>query len=67
MSMLTGLAGFVDITFDNSTAYIQSWLRNFKNDKTLIVKAASQAQKAVDYILRVSYNEENKSEKAIRR
>ncbi|MEB9334519.1 MULTISPECIES: hypothetical protein [Bacillus] len=65
--MLTGLAGFVDITFDNSTAYIQSWLRNFKNDKTLIVKAASQAQKAVDYILRVSYNEENKSEKAIRR
>ncbi|MBU4642907.1 ArdC family protein [Bacillus toyonensis] len=65
-SMLTGLAGFVDVTFDNSTAYIQSWLRNLKNDKTLIVKAASQAQKAVDYILGVSYNEENKNEKAIR-
>lgn len=62
-SMLTGLAGFVDITFDNSTAYIQSWLRNLKNDKTLIVKAASQAQKAVDYILGVSYNEENKVKK----
>ncbi|OUB30704.1 hypothetical protein BK708_10340 [Bacillus thuringiensis serovar yunnanensis] len=65
-SMLTGFAGFVDITFDNSASYIQSWLRNLKNDKTLIVKAASQAQKAVDYILGVSYNEENKSEKAIR-
>lgn len=59
-SMLTGLSGFVDVTFDNSTAYIQSWLRNLKDDKTLIVKAASQAQKAIDYILGVSYNVENK-------
>ncbi|MFC6605297.1 zincin-like metallopeptidase domain-containing protein [Ectobacillus funiculus] len=50
-SMLTGLAGFVDVTFDNSAAYIQSWLRKLKDDKTLIVKAANQAQKAVDYIL----------------
>ncbi|MCQ6281111.1 ArdC family protein, partial [Bacillus sp. EB600] len=58
-SMLTGLAGFVDVTFDNSAAYIQSWLRKLKDDKTLIVKAASQAQKAVDYILGVSYNDEN--------
>ncbi|WP_340135762.1 ArdC family protein [Bacillus cereus] len=66
-SMLTGLSGFVDVTFDNSTAYIQSWLRNLKDDKTLIVKAASQAQRAVDYILGISYNEENKNEKAIRR
>ncbi|MDZ5480035.1 ArdC family protein [Bacillus thuringiensis] len=66
-SMLNGLSGFVDITFDNSTAYLQSWLRNLKNDKTLIVKAASQAQRAVDYILGISYNEENKNEKAIRR
>ncbi|WP_218160789.1 zincin-like metallopeptidase domain-containing protein [Bacillus sp. 491mf] len=58
-SMLTGLAGFVDITFDNSAAYIQFWLRNLRDDKTVIVKAASQAQKAVDYILGVSYNEAN--------
>ena len=53
--MLTGLVGFVDVTFDNSASYIQSWLRKLKDDKTLIVKAASQAQKAVDYILGVSY------------
>jgi antirestriction protein ArdC len=58
-SMLTGLAGFVDVTFDNSAAYIQSWLRKLKDDKTLIVKASSQAQKAVDYILGVSYKENN--------
>jgi antirestriction protein ArdC len=56
-SMLTGLAGFVDVTFDNSAAYIQSWLRKLKDDKTLIVKAASQAQKAVDYILGETKNE----------
>ena len=31
-SMLTGLAGFVDITFDNLAAYIQSWLRNLRDE-----------------------------------
>lgn len=35
----------------NSAAYLQSWLEVFKQDKTMIVKAASQAQRAVDYIL----------------
>jgi len=35
----------------NSAAYIQSWLQVFKQDKKMVVKAASQAQKAVDFIL----------------
>ena len=35
----------------NKTAYIQSWLKALEDDKHLIVKAASQAQKAVDFIL----------------
>jgi antirestriction protein ArdC len=48
--------------------YACSWHRSvaveggrskLNDDKTLIVKAAGQAQKAVDYILGVSYNEEN--------
>ena len=34
----------------NKAAYIQSWLKALKDDKHLVVKAASQAQKAVDYI-----------------
>lgn len=38
-------------TFRNSTAYIQSWLGNLKNDKKLIVSASAQAEKAVKYIL----------------
>lgn len=54
-TMLTGLAGFAEVTFDNSTAYIKSWLKKLKDDKTLIVKAAAQAQKSVDHILGVKW------------
>jgi len=37
--------------FDQSAAYIEGWLAALKDDKGLIFKAASEAQKAVDYIL----------------
>lgn len=39
--------------FDNSAAYIASWLKHLRNDKTLVFKAAAQAQKAADYLLNV--------------
>ena len=48
---LCGQAGFVDATLDNSAAYIDGWLKALRNDRRLIVGAASQAQKAADYIL----------------
>jgi antirestriction protein ArdC len=35
----------------NSVAYIQSWLRSLRNDKTLAIQAAQRAQKAADFIL----------------
>ncbi len=38
-------------SIDNSSAYIQGWLKPLKNDKKFIVEAAAKAQKAVDYIL----------------
>ena len=38
---------------NNSVAYLQSWLSALRNDMTLIVSAASKAQRAVDYILGV--------------
>ncbi len=38
-------------SFRNSTAYVQNWLQALKNDKRLIVSAASKAEKAVNYIL----------------
>ena len=38
-------------SFQNSTAYMQSWLQVLKGDKRLIVSAASKAEKAVELIL----------------
>ena len=56
--MLCGVAGIENVTLDNTTAYIQSWLRKLKEDKTLLVKAGSQAQKAVDHILDITFDNE---------
>ena len=36
--------------FDQSAAYLQSWLRALADDKRLIFKAASEAQKAADFL-----------------
>lgn len=36
---------------ENTAAYIEAWLKKLRNDKTLVIEAASRAQKAVDYIL----------------
>lgn len=44
-------------TFNNSAAYIKSWLRVLKNDNRFIVSASSKAEKAMKYILGVK--EEN--------
>jgi antirestriction protein ArdC len=38
---------------DNNAAYIKSWLEVFKGDKRFVVTAASRAQQAVEYILKV--------------
>jgi antirestriction protein ArdC len=37
--------------FESSAAYLQSWLGVLKNDRSLVVKAASQAQKAADLVI----------------
>jgi len=50
-AFLCGYADIVDRTIDNSAAYIEGWLKQFQNDRTLIVSAAAQAQKAADFIL----------------
>ena len=41
----------IEVNYSNSASYIASWLRQLKNDKKLIVSAASQAQKGADFIL----------------
>lgn len=43
----------------NSAAYVKSWLRYLKNDKTMVLKAAQKACKAVDWILDTSHKNEN--------
>ena len=50
-AFLCGQAEIGERTIDNSAAYLKGWLEQLKNDKTLIVLAAAQAQKAADFIL----------------
>ena len=38
-------------TFNNSAAYIQSWIKALKNDNKMIVMASGKAEKAVQYII----------------
>lgn len=37
--------------FDQSAAYVEGWLKALKEDSRAIFRAASEAQKAVDYIM----------------
>jgi antirestriction protein ArdC len=46
-----------DELLTNSTAYIQGWMKALKNDKTLAISAAQQAQKACDFVLGRSFTE----------
>jgi antirestriction protein ArdC len=43
----------------NSAAYIQGWLKKFKNDKRFVIYASSYAQRATDYILNVQVEEQS--------
>ncbi|WP_252188370.1 zincin-like metallopeptidase domain-containing protein [Bacillus mycoides] len=50
-------------TIDNSAAYINDWLQALKNDKNLVVRAPSQAQKAFDYMIGKSVSQAKEQEK----
>ncbi|MBK1883529.1 DUF1738 domain-containing protein [Luteolibacter pohnpeiensis] len=53
-AFLCAQAGIVIDDHENSAAYIQSWLRVLKapSNQRMIIEAAGQAQKAVDYIMK---------------
>jgi len=55
-AFLCGQAG-IESTLENSVAYLAGWLEQLRNDKTLIIQAAAQAQKAADFILGVKFEE----------
>lgn len=50
-AFVVGHVGFVDATIENHAAYLQSWLKVLKNDKTAIFTASKQASLAYDFIL----------------
>ena len=56
-AFLCGHAEIIERTIDGSAAYINGWLERIRKDKLLIVQAAAQAQKAVDFILGKTHNE----------
>ena len=53
-AFLCGVSGIAPRTLDNAAAYIGHWSERLQNDKTLLIHAASQAQRAVDFILNAS-------------
>lgn len=48
---LNSYCGLPIADMSNNAAYIQSWLSVFKGDTKILIKAASRAQQAVEYIL----------------
>jgi len=60
-AFLCGFSGIENITIENSAAYIKGWLNALKNDKTLLIHAAAQAQKAADFILNRKGDESEES------
>lgn len=49
-AFICAISGIEQKTITNSAAYIQGWLKALNTDKTLILKVASQAQAAADFI-----------------
>jgi antirestriction protein ArdC len=49
-AMLCGVAGIEQKTLENTAAYLKTWISRLKSDSRLLVSAASQAQKAADFI-----------------
>lgn len=50
-TILSRLGIETDASFKNNVAYLQNWIARLKNDKRLIVSAASRADKAVQLII----------------
>jgi antirestriction protein ArdC len=49
-AMLCGVTGIEQATIQNSASYLKAWIERLRSDSKLLISAASQAQKACDYI-----------------
>jgi antirestriction protein ArdC len=57
-AFLSNEAGILDqVRFENSTAYLASWVKKFETDPRMIVSAASQAQRSADFVLDIEPKE----------
>jgi antirestriction protein ArdC len=50
-AFVVGHVGFVDAMIEDHAAYVESWLKVLKNDKTAIFTASKQASLAYDFII----------------
>lgn len=64
-AMLCGITGISPATIPNSAAYLKHWIDVLKGDSKLLVSAASQAQKACDYIRNTSANPNTQESEAL--
>jgi antirestriction protein ArdC len=49
----------IEVDMQQMGSYVQSWLKALSDDHSLIIKAAQAAQRAVDYILGVKFEDSN--------
>ena len=57
-AFLSNEAGILDrVRFENSAAYLASWIAKLENDPRMIVSAASQAQRSTDFIMGIEQKE----------
>jgi antirestriction protein ArdC len=57
-AFLSNEAGILDsVRFENSAAYLGSWIQKLENDPRMIISAASQAQRASDFIMGIEHKE----------
>lgn len=61
-SYMSALCGIDNVTIQNSASYLSNWIAAIRKDNKLVLKAASQAQKAVDFLTGYQYTEESENE-----
>lgn len=61
-SYMSALCGIDNVTIQNSASYLSNWIAAIRKDNKLVLKAASQAQKAVDFLTSYQYTEESENE-----
>lgn len=61
-AMLCGIAGIEQKILENSAAYLETWIARLKSDSRLLVSAASQSQKAADFIQGKLFHQEGEGQ-----